>query len=514
MKKRGRAFKLAYAIYLVVLAVLVVCATLYVRSLLKKYEYTMPEAYVGRAVEELKGKVLAGTLWQDYFLPEATPGEWEKDLDIRKEYEEFFLDGQVEFAQKNGDYPEDELYYTVFSGGTTLAEIKLKAKGDAVTKLAILSMREWNVEYVKPLIEKTNYTLVVPRDFNVKVYDTLLSETDGNVLESGEVEYVIEGVYFAPGFDIKTANGEAVNYEIKEDKVIAQYYHYNLVLPNTVTVKVNGEKIEGISQSETMVLYQIQELSKPEVLLSDYYGNEFSYEGGANIPLTHKEIRCEEGYTVTVLGEEVPSEVVFLSENPEYEVLSEYVDSLPSLVLYNVAVLKNEVEVCVTDDAGQEILLLDEKTEYSFLLKDKFLPEVPTEVAEEVDVLSIAQKWSLFMSADVKLSEISPYLIKDSYQYEVARKYAIGTDITFISAHTLGNPPFTEETVDNFVWITDNSFSVDVSFTKNMILEVGSRRKDKMNDRFYFVKYDDTDDGKDNPKWKIAGMKEIVEDAE
>ena len=118
------------------------------------------------------------------------------------------------------------------------------------------------------------------------------------------------------------------------------------------------------------------------------------------------------------------------------------------------------------------------------------------------------------MSADLNFQEMSKYLIKDSYQYEVAKKYATGVDIKFISEHTLGNPPFTEESVTNFVWITKDCFSVDISFVKNMILTSGARRKDPMNDRFYFAKYDDTEDGVDNPTWKIVSMKEIVNDAE
>lgn len=118
------------------------------------------------------------------------------------------------------------------------------------------------------------------------------------------------------------------------------------------------------------------------------------------------------------------------------------------------------------------------------------------------------------MSADVPFNEISQYLVKGSYQYEVAKKYANGVDIKFISGHGLANPPFTEESVTNFIWIADNCFSVDVSFVKHMILRVGSRVDDPMNDRFYFVKYDDTEDGVDNPMWKIVSMKEIVEDGE
>ena len=114
------------------------------------------------------------------------------------------------------------------------------------------------------------------------------------------------------------------------------------------------------------------------------------------------------------------------------------------------------------------------------------------------------------MSNDMRFAEISKYMIKDSYQYEVARKYATGVDITFTSAHGLATPPFTEDLVTNFQWITENCFSVDISFVKHMILRSGAPVDDPMNDRFYFVKYDDTDDKKDNPQWKMVSMKEIV----
>ena len=44
-----------------------------------------------------------------------------------------------------------------------------------------------------------------------------------------------------------------------------------------------------------------------------------------------------------------------------------------------------------------------------------------------------------------------------------------------------------------------------------MILKSGKRVDDTMNNRFYFVNYDDTEDGIDNPTWKIASMREIIE---
>ena len=55
---------------------------------------------------------------------------------------------------------------------------------------------------------------------------------------------------------------------------------------------------------------------------------------------------------------------------------------------------------------------------------------------------------------------------------------------------------------------------MDIRFTKHMYLtRTGENVDDTLNDRFYFVRCDDTDDGKDNPAWKLATMKEIIDDA-
>ena len=118
------------------------------------------------------------------------------------------------------------------------------------------------------------------------------------------------------------------------------------------------------------------------------------------------------------------------------------------------------------------------------------------------------------MSADLEFADMSKHLIKGSYQYNVAKRYAGGVDITFISGHVLDNPAFTEEEVSNFAWITEDCFAVDVSFVKHMRLNRGKKIEDVMNDRFYFVRIDDTKDGKDNATWKLVSMKENITDAE
>ena len=221
-------------------------------------------------------------------------------------------------------------------------------------------------------------------------------------------------------------------------------------------------------------------------------------------------ITADSRYIIEVSGNAVPKEAITIFANKEYEYLADYVENLPQVSLYDIAILENDAKIVVTDMNGENVPLEQGKNVYDFTLQKNYLDGIPEAVSSEIDVLEIAQLWSLFMSNDVHFKKVEKYLIADSYQYEVAKKYATGEDITFTSQHTLANPAFTDSSVENFVWISDNCFSVDISFVKHMILRVGSRVDDRMNDRFYFVKYDDTDDDKDNPTWKIVSMKEIV----
>jgi len=222
----------------------------------------------------------------------------------------------------------------------------------------------------------------------------------------------------------------------------------------------------------------------------------------------------DEGYTVQVDGAAVPAKAVATVPNPNYAHFADYVDGLPSISTYNIAILKDDAAITVTDPGGKAVALEEGVTAHNLTADPVGLDAVPAEIAAQVDVLDIAKKWSLFMSADLAFSKLSPSLISGSYQYQVAKKYATGIDITFISNHILRDPAFTGESVSNFVRITEDCFSVDIRFTKHMYLtRTGENVDDTLNDRFYFVRCDDTDDGKDNPAWKLATMKEIIDDA-
>lgn len=503
------SFKKAYLIYVLVLAVFVVAAIVYVSSLLHRYEASMPEQLVMSAAQELRKDAAEGTFCEKYALPEMTPGIYEAHLDVEKEYLAQFTAGVFSYEKTNEAESEDELVYAVEADGTPIAKVKLHATGEAETKLAVLSFREWQVTAVEPIVEKRDYTLSLPEDFSVSVNGVELTAADG-AQKGDEITYTIAGVYLIPAFSITDKEGNAVNYTVDRQKVKAEFYYYTLVLPASLTVELNGEVLTGVETEKYRVRYDIRELEKPTINISDYYGNVVSYEGGDKLPLTYLTLTADSRYGVTVAGEPVADAAVSSHANPEYTALTDFVSELPMVNVYDIAILDADAEIAVTDENGAPVLIETDVKVLDLTAQVRGLAEVPADVAEEVDVLAIAKTWSLFMTEDASFSQLKPFLIEDSYQYQVVLQYATGVDRTFTSTHTLANPAFTEEMAINYVQIADNCFSVDISFVKHMVLSYGSKVEDPMNDRFYFVKYDDTDDGTDNPTWRIASMKEIV----
>lgn len=514
IKQRHR-FRLIYLLYLGVLVALVAAAVLYVGSLLRQYEESQPQRHAENAAAALVSDAADGTFWSKYNLPDVTPGPLEQNRDVRSEYLTLYTGGALTCSPKIGTHAEDELFYTVSRDGFPLAEVKLKAAGPTVTKLAILSIREWNVESITPLLEEHTYTMTVPNTFVVQVNGIKLTPADGQAKDTRCTTYTLSGLYLKPELKITDQAGTPAQYALKTNRIAVEYFDYSLTLPSALTVTLNGEVYTGESIGENRVQYDITSLTKPTVTISDHFGNTVNYEGGNALPLTMATIIADETYTVQVQGSSVPQQAVSTRANPEYIHFIDFVENLPGLCTYDIAVLQDDAKITVTDPLGNPVALDPETNAHDLTGHMATLDTVPAAVSEKVDVLQVAQNWSLFLTRDLPFAQVVPSLISSSYQYEVAYKYAHGIDITFTSKHTLMDPPFTDTSVENFTWITDDCFSVDISFVKHMILtRTGEEVTDPMNDRFYFVNYDDTNDGVDNPTWLLASMKEIIHDTD
>lgn len=193
---------------------------------------------------------------------------------------------------------------------------------------------------------------------------------------------------------------------------------------------------------------------------------------------------------------------------PAFANVAPYV-KMPVLVEYRICGLLAEPDVEVLDEQGQTVAFTPDEQgniRVDYNTEPRQMPE-----EYEKEALQMAQAWENFMTDDLPgpyhgLETIQKYLIRDSYYWEIADSYAHGVDITFISFHTLPASPYTDVAVTDYVPYGENCYSCHIYFNKTMILGSGSRRTDTINSTFYFVYYDDTDDGVDNPHWAIADM--------
>ncbi|MBQ4284128.1 MAG: hypothetical protein IJB96_09400 [Lachnospira sp.] len=196
-------------------------------------------------------------------------------------------------------------------------------------------------------------------------------------------------------------------------------------------------------------------------------------------------------------------------ENPDFKYVSEYVD-MPKIVEYKVEGFVNEPTIKVYDGNNNEVACQTDSSGNITALGTPVGAAVPQERSELA--LEMAKMWSNFTTRDLTggkygLDTIRKYLIKDSYYWKMATDYAGGVDITFVSAHTLKPNPYSNVKVSDYVAYGENCFSCHIYFDKAMHLtKTGATVVETVNSTFYFVKYDDSDDGVNNPHWAIVDM--------
>ena len=80
----------------------------------------------------------------------------------------------------------------------------------------------------------------------------------------------------------------------------------------------------------------------------------------------------------------------------------------------------------------------------------------------------------------------------------MAYDFATGIDIHYMDYHVLGD--FTNESVSDFIRYTDDAFSCIVYFETNFTIYRHKQNLLKsLSCRVFFVRYDDTDDGRITP---------------
>ncbi len=221
-------------------------------------------------------------------------------------------------------------------------------------------------------------------------------------------------------------------------------------------------------------------------------------------------IKVPDIYTVKVNGTKLEDKYLTgnKTENKDYGYAAEYV-TMPSIVEYKISGFINEPDIKIYSGDKEISYTKDSNgnVEIKAVASTETIPQDKYDMA-----LNMAKTWSNFTTADLSgpshgLATIRKYLIKDSYYWNMATEYATGVDITFISAHTLQADPFKDIVVDNYVSFGENCFSCHIFFNKPMYLyKTGATVVETVDSTFYFVYYDDSNDGVDNPHWGIVDM--------
>ncbi len=508
-------FWTAYAALVLILVGSGAYALDYVNNVLKQYEEAQPEKLVEAQLELIKKAAQEDTLEEIITFYELEQAEYDIDISDFREYKDKLKNAaELTYKMKHG-YSETEQQFHILADGEKVAVLTMESIREEV-KLAILTVNEWQLKSITPImtLENYDYTVEVPKGFQVTINGMKLTNP-AEAKEEGWETYEVETLYREPEIKLYDAYGAEAVFDIVENHVKPIVYTYSLRLPKGFTVSDNGRLQEGTADGEEVV-YTFITLSKT-LTLADAHGNTVEYKGGDSIYTYDYTVTLPDNFVMTVNGRSGADYLAETKDNRRYQYVEEYVD-MPGIVTYKIQEALGEPEILIYDNLGRQIAC--EFEDYTFERREQTaLDSIPEETAAQIDVLEVAKMWSLFMTDDLNGSQngfgtIKEYLLKDSYLYQTAYKWATGIDITFMFGHTLENPPFTEEKVTNFISYGETVFSCDIYFIKHMRDRSNRNGEeaitDILNSTFYFMYYDETDDGKDNPHWVILDKQDIL----
>jgi len=279
------------------------------------------------------------------------------------------------------------------------------------------------------------------------------------------------------------------NKELSNEKIFA----YDIKIEDKVISTVSLKSVDSYTR---MAILKIDEWEVTEIKT---YFEDGLYNYEINIPTNYK---------VYINGNEVKEEDIESTKDVEgLERLTEYIE-IEKSNYYIINGLVYEPEIKILDEKNKEVKF---KINNDKISVNKDFKEISSYedakqyIKDDFNVLELAENWSLFLTDDLGGSEhgfykFTPYLIENSYMYEMAYGWSHNVDIRFVSSHYLKNPVFTNEKVENFIIYNDNAFSCEVYLEKNMVVS-GKDKVDIMHDRLYFIYY--------NGGYKLVNMESI-----
>ena len=326
---------------------------------------------------------------------------------------------------------------------------------------------------IADLSNKDLIDIIDQEKLNVNKYDKVTSKKQ----MIKEIDKVLE--------DKKNIKYE-LNSESKDVKkpIYDVYYKDKLILTLKLANKGDITKIKFLNYT------------KWEVVNIDSHIEEGLYNIKATLP---------ENYKLFINGREVTESTD--AENSPTSLFAQFTD-VKKEKDYKIEGLIQKPEIKVKDENGNKVEYKKDKD--VIVLKNNYFKTDDNATAQEklvepFDVLSFAEKYSLFLTDDLQgyyhgFNTLKDYLIEDTEMYKMAYDWGHGIDVTFTSRHSLKNPAFTDEVLSNFVIYSDKAFSVNVSLKKNMVVK-GEDRIMEMNDKMSFVYY--------NGGWKLISMESV-----
>lgn len=506
--KKGIFWK-SYGIYVATLLILMILAVASVTKVLVDYEAAQPEKAVEAHIETIKDAIVNGTLEESMLFAELNTGDYDvADSDVEEFKNKVKNAKELSYKVKTGGYSETEKSFYILADDEVIAEITLESSNEQIV-LAILTVSDWNVKSVTPAF--TNYAIDVPKGFEITVNGTALTNPEESSKEGWE-RYVVKMLVNDPEVKIHDPYGMEVRFHNLNGQITPVVYSYELTFPKGFTVAVGECVIEGVEDGENM-LYAFSTAS--DVLkLADAHGNTMDYKSGDSVYVYDYVVTIPDNFKISINGKDASGYITETKVNEKYQYCAEHVE-MPKQVTYSMNDILVEPKCEIYDN-------LNQKVDYVFVNNSFVISEqvgggeIPADVADKDEMLEIAQTWSKFMTDDLDGSQhgfatMKKYLIKDSYLYKVAYRWATSIDITFTSNHILEDPAFTDVKIGNYINYGNNVFSCDISFKKHMFLvKTKEQVIDEMNSTFYFMLYDGTKDGKDNPTWVILDIREII----
>ncbi len=224
--------------------------------------------------------------------------------------------------------------------------------------------------------------------------------------------------------------------------------------------------------------------------------------------LYYYDVLVPSNYEVYVDGEKI-DDYTSATNFPNLDFMY-YNESMPKLVTYEINNLNSEKEIIIKDYNGKEVKVNEENFVYQnedYFINASTFDEAKEVITIDFDIMQVAKNWHLFLTRDLTgswygLNTVTANMIEGTEMYQMAYNWAHSVDITFTSKHTLGNPIWLEERLENFVIYGPDAFSCEVYLEKDMIV-AGKHQSDIMHDRLYFIK--------DNDNWKLINIQAIEE---